>query len=106
MKRQRRRRGPNAIDCTCICEWCGERFETTRDDTLTCGARCRNRRSAYYRRLGYYPDAIPGPVTTGTAVAAELRRLVAAESARRAQLRAELMYGASSAPAQNRHLTF
>lgn len=68
---------------TIVCDWCGERKETSREDTKTCGDVCRKRMSFYRATLGYDPDQPPGPFTGQAAVDLEVFRLITNERRRR-----------------------
>jgi hypothetical protein len=87
--RKLRRRGKSERRYTVLCDWCGENTETSREDTRTCGTRCRSRMSFYCRRMGYRPDHIIGPYTAQQAVDAEVGRLIKQERQRRQAIAAE-----------------
>lgn len=89
MAKKARKRGPREFTVTILCEWCGEHRETSRQDTKTCGDRCRARLKFFTDYLGYPPDSIQGPVTGQQAVDFELHRLITQEQDRRKVVEAE-----------------
>jgi hypothetical protein len=90
MKNKKRRHGSKHRKVyTIICDWCGDRRETSREDTSTCGDVCRKRMANFIKRMGYKPDGIVGPFTTQDAVDKEVERLIAQERQRRKALWAE-----------------
>jgi len=74
---------------TILCEWCGERKESSREDMKTCGEACRLRLSRFRARFGYEPDEPPGRTTARFAIDLEVHRLIVQEQRRRAAERAE-----------------
>lgn len=82
MRKGNHRRTKHAQKYTILCEWCKERRETAREDTKTCGDRCRARLNAFVTRFGYEPLEMPGPVTAGEAIRDELERLIREERTR------------------------
>jgi len=89
MPKTKRPRGKRSRNVTILCEWCGEQRETSRQDTRTCGDRCRARMKFYVDYLGYAPDSIVGPLTGQQGVDLELHRLITQEQRRRAAASAE-----------------
>lgn len=89
MAKTNRPKGKRSRNTTIRCEWCGEHRECTREDTKTCGDRCRARLSFYVRSLGYPPDELPGRMTGQQAVDLEIFRLITNERRRREAAAAE-----------------
>lgn len=89
MARRRGKPGARELRHTILCDWCGERKETSRPDTKTCSPRCRQRLSTYTRSCGYPPDCAPGLVTAQEAIDIEILRLLVGERRRREEVKAE-----------------
>jgi hypothetical protein len=88
MGKKARTKGKHELRYTVLCDWCGEHKETSREDTKTCGGRCRQRLAAFVNWCGYPPDHIQGPITAKDAIDRELGRLLEQERRRRAAARA------------------
>ena len=88
MRRTRRPTGKRTPSQTILCDWCGERKETSRSDTKTCSGKCRQRLAFFVNWCGYPPDHIQGPITAKDAIDRELGRLLEQERRRRAAARA------------------
>lgn len=87
MAKQKWQRRKRELKYTILCDWCGERKESSREDRKTCSGRCRQRLAAFVNTCGYAPDSAPGPVTAQHAIDLEILWLFKNESLRRQNAR-------------------